>query len=234
MGIRNLFSSLKTKAQDATMEKALERMRDLKMSTSEKQIGKLLATHVRVLPTVKSAKVSVSREGLSVRLSFSDGRPSVRRDLRFVELLWTPHKRAFVFAPADEFEIQKEQEVYACVAAALAAVMQQMLGFNEKKLKEENFSTEVGPVTGVLARDGKLSFDLRRVPLLRQYLHFRVMGQAPMDHLNVTDCWCENGKLVVRMDNNRLVDQIKGMDLDPTTLRKMMKGEMGEDALNEQ
>jgi hypothetical protein len=234
MGVLNFFSSLKTKAQDATMEKALERMRDLKMPTTEKQINKLLDSHVRVLPGVKSAKVSVARAGLTVKVAYSDGRPSARHELRFVELLWTPHKRAFVFEQVDDLDISKEHAVYACVATALAAVMQQMLGFNEKKLKEESFSTEIGPVTGVLAKEGKLFFDMRRVPLLRQYLHYRVMGQAPMDHLNVQDCWFESGKVVVRIDNNRLVDQIKGMDLDPATLRKMMKGEMGDEALAEQ
>jgi hypothetical protein len=234
MGIVNFFSSWKTKAQDATMDKALERMRDWKMPTTQRAIGKQVVTHVLPLPGVSSAKVRISREGLNVKVSFSDGRTALRRELRFVELQWSPHKRAFVFEPVEQFDIQHEREVYACVVSALAAVLQQMLGFNEKKLKEENFSTAIGPVSGVLARDGKLYFDLRRVPLLRQYVHYRVMGQAPMDHLNVQDCWFEGSKIVVRIDNNRLVDQIKGMNLDQATLRKMMKGEMDADALAEQ
>ena len=62
--------------------------------------------------------------------------------------------------------------------------------------------------------------------MTRKYMYFRVMGQAVMDHLNVTDCWCENGRVMVRIDNNRVVDQIRNMNLDPSQLRRMLKGDM--------
>jgi len=228
MGILNLFGSLKNKAKDVTMDKVLERMRDLKMPVSERKVKKMIASHVMALEGIKSAKVGISREGLSVKASFSDGRQTVRRKMKFVELMWTPHKRSFIFEPDESFDYLKDQATYACVVTALATVLQQMLGFTDKKLKEEDFSKEIGQVTGVIEKDGKLYYDLRRIPLLRQYVHYRVMGQAPMDHLNVTDCWFENGKIVVRMDNNKLVDQIKSMNMDPATLRKMMKGDMSD------
>jgi len=233
MGMFDFIGSLKNKAKDATMEKMLEKMRDLKMPVSQKNINKLIASHVESLDNVKSAKVDVSNEGLTIKVSFRDGTPSIKRKLNFVELIWTSHKRAFVFEPTENFDISKEFATYACVVTALAAAMQQMLGFDKKKLEEQNFSTEIGNVvSGVLAKDNKLFFDLKRIPLLRQYVHFRVMGQAPLDHLNVTDCWCENGKIVVRVDNNRLVDQIKSMNMSMSDLQKMMKGQL-DDSANE-
>ena len=231
MGMFDFLGSLKNKAKDATMDKMLEKMRDLKMPVSQRKINKLIATHVETLPDVKSAKVDVSSDGLTIKVSFRDGKPSIKRKLNFVELIWTSHKRTFVFAPEEPFDVLKDFATYACVATTLAAVLQQMLGFDKKKLEEQNFSTDIGNiVTGVLDKDGKLFFDLKRIPLLRQYVHFRVMGQAPLDHLNVTDCWCESGKIVVRVDNNRLVDQIRSMNLSMSDLQKMMKGQLGDEA----
>ena len=226
MGMFDFVGSLKNKAKDATMGKVLERMRDLKMPISQRKVNKMITSHVETLEGVRSAKVSITREGLSTKVSFSDSRKTVKRKLNFAKLVWTSHKRAFVFEPAAPFDYMKDHATYACITTTLAAVLQQMLGFNEKKLKEENFSTEIGMVSGVMEKEGKLYYELKRMPLLRQYVHYRVMGQAPMDHLNVTDCWFENGKIVVRIDNNRLVDQIKSMNLDPSELRKMMKGDM--------
>ena len=97
MGIGNIFKSWKEKAQDATMDKVLERMRDLKQPIAEKKINEMIKTHVLTLPGIKSASVDVSREGLDIKVSFSDDRPTVKRRLKFVELVWTSHKRAFVF-----------------------------------------------------------------------------------------------------------------------------------------
>ncbi len=229
MGMFDFIGSLKNKAKDATMDKMLEKMRDLKMPVSQKNINKLIATHVETLPDVKSAKVDVSSDGLTIKVSFRDGKPSIKRKLNFVELVWNSHKRAFVFEPQDTFDAMKDFATYACVATTLAAALQQMLGFDKKKLEEQNFSTEIGNVvTGVLEKDGKLFYDLKRIPLLRQYVHFRVMGQAPLDHLNVTDCWCESGKIIVRVDNNRLVDQIRSMNMSMSDLQKMMKGQLDE------
>ncbi len=225
MGLLNFFSSLKQKAQDVTMDKALERMRDLKMPIAEKKVRALLVTHVACLPGVKHANLDISRTGIAIKATFSDGRPSLRRELTFAELVWTSHKRSFVFQPTEPFDYLKDQVTYACVATLLVAVLQQMLGFDAKKLKEENFSSEVGPITGVLDKDGKLYFDVRRMPVTRQYVNYRVMGQAPIEHLNVTDCWFENSRIMLRVDNNKLVDQIRNMKLDPATLRKMMKGD---------
>jgi len=225
MGMFDFIGSWKNKAKDATMDKVLEKMRDLKMPVSQKKINKMIATHVETLDGVRSAKVDVSSDGLTVKASFSDDRPSIKHKLKFVELIWTSHKRAFVFEPEEKFDYLNDHAAYACVATTLAAALQQMLGFDKKKLEEENFSTEIGFVTGVMEKDKKLFYDLKRIPLLRQYVHYRVMGQAPMDHLNVTDCWFENSKIIVRVDNNRLVDQIRNMDLSPADLRKMMKGD---------
>lgn len=210
------------------MDKVLERMRDLKQPIAEKKINEMIKTHVLTLPGIKSASVDVSREGLDIKVSFSDDRPTVKRRLKFVELVWTSHKRAFVFEPAEPFDYMKDQPTYACVATALTAVLQQLLGLDAKRLKEEKFSTDIGFVTGVMEKDGKLQYDLRRIPLLAQYVHYRVMGQAPLDHLNVKDCWFEGGKIIVRIDNNRIVDQIKGMNLDPASLRRMLKGDFSE------
>jgi len=233
MGLLNFFSSLKEKAQDVTMDKVLERMRDLKMPIAERKVRKLLDTHVRTLPGVRSADVDISRDGLTVKASYSDGRPASKHILKFVEMVWTSHKRSFVFAPAEPFDYLKDQVAYACVATVLVAILQQMLGMNEKKLEEEKFSTEVGPVTGVLEKDGKLHYDVRRIPVVRQYVNYRVMGQSPVEHLNMTDCWFENGRIVVRVDNNKIVDQIRSMNLDPAALRKMMKGDYSDFMDNE-
>ena len=226
MGMFDFIGSLKNKAKDATMDKVLEKMRDLKMPISQKKINKMIATHVETLEGVKSAKVDVSSDGLTIKASFRDDRSSIKHKLKFVELIWSSHKRAFVFEPEEKFDVMKDHAAYACVATTIAAALQQMLGFDKKKLEEENFSTEIGNViTGVMEKDGKLFYDLKRIPLLRQYVHYRVMGQAPMDHLNVIDCWFEGGKIVIRIDNNRLVDQIRGMDLSMSDLQKMMKGD---------
>ncbi|MCK4983497.1 MAG: hypothetical protein KAS17_11270 [Victivallaceae bacterium] len=226
MGMFDFVGSLKNKAKDATMDKVLEKMRDLKMPTSQKKVNKNIETHVETLDGVKSAKVSINSDGLVIKVSFSDKRDTIKRTLGFEELIWTSHKRAFVFKPDTPFDYMKDQAAFACVITTIATVLQQMLGFNDKKLKEENFSTDISMVTGVMEKDGKLYYEMKRIPLLRQYVNYRVMGQAPMDHLNVIDCWFENGKIIVRIDNNRLVDQIRGMDLDPAELRQMMKGDM--------
>jgi len=49
-----------------------------------------------------------------------------------------------------------------------------------------------------------------------------VMGQSPLDYLNVIDCWLESGKFIVRIDNNAVVDRLKSMD--PKQLQEAMKG----------
>jgi len=225
MGIGNFFSSLKDKAKDATMDKVLERMRDLKLPVSQRKVNKMIASHVEALDGVKSAKVDISRDGLTVKVSFSDGRPSLKRHLKFAELIWANHKRSFVFEPDVPLDCLKDQATYACISTMLACVLKQMLGFTDKNLKDVSFSTTIGPVSGIMEKNGRIFYDIRRIPLLRQYTHYRVMGQAPMDHLNVTDCWFEGGKIVVRIDNNRLVDQIRGMNLSMSDLQKMMKGD---------
>ena len=228
MGIGKFFGSLKNKAKDATMDKVLERMRDLKLPVSQRKINKMIASHVETLDDVKSAKVDLSREGLTVKVSFSDDRPSIKRCLKFVELIWSNHKRSFVFEPEEPFDCLKDHATYACIATTLAAVLKQMLGFTDKNIKDDSFKNDIGPVSGIMEKDGKIFYDIRRVPLLRQYTHYRVMGQAPMDHLNVVDCWFEGSKIMVRIDNNKIVDQIKNMNLDKESLRKMMKGDMSD------
>jgi hypothetical protein len=228
MGIKNLFSGLKDKAQDITMEKALERMRDLKQPISESKIKKLLATHVETIEGIKSAKVSISHEGFTVKVSYSDGRPATKRTLFFEELVWTSHKRSLVLRPDESYDVTKDHGTYACIVTLLAAVLREMLGMTQKNVKTVEFSTEIGVISGVIEKEGKHYYDFRRVPLLRQYVHYRIHGHAPIDHLNVTDCWCENGKVVVRIDNNKIVDQIKNLNLDPAQLRNMMKGDMSD------
>ena len=228
MGIGTLFSSMKNKARDVTMDKVLERMRDLKLPVSQRKINKKVSSHINGLADIKSANVAITRSGFEIKVSFHGDHPTIKRKLAFVELIWTSHKRSFVFEPDTSFDYLKDQATYACVVSALAAVLMQLLSFTDKKLKDETFSKEIGPVTGVMEKDGKLYYDIRRIPLLRQYAHYRIMGQAIMEHLNVIDCWCENGKMVVRIDNNKLVDQIKNMNIDPATMRKMMKGDMSD------
>jgi len=228
MGIGKFFGSLKDKAKDATMDKVLERMRDLKLPVSQRKINKMIDEHVEALDGVKSAKIDLSREGLTVKVSFSDDRPSIKRRLNFVELIWTNHKRSFVFEPDEPFDCLKDHATYACTATALACVLKQMLGFTDKNIKDVSFKTDIGPVSGIMEKDGKIYYDIRRIPLLRQYTHYRVMGQAPMDHLNVVDCWFESSRIMVRIDNNKIVDQIKNMNLDKDTMRRMMKGDMSD------
>ena len=87
MGLFNFFGSLKQKAQDVTLDKVLERMRDMNVPVSQRAVGKLLATHVLPLPGVKSASVDISRDGLTVKLAYTDQRPAVKQHLRFAELL---------------------------------------------------------------------------------------------------------------------------------------------------
>lgn len=227
MGLFDFVRSLKEKTQDAMVEKALEQMRDLKLPVSEKAVNKLVPTHLLTLPGVKSASIDIAREGLTVAVKYNDGRPAEKQTLRFIELVWTPHKRAFVFQAEPGFDYQKAYGIYAGVVTCLAAVMQQMLNIGEAKLKEANFSTDIGPVvSGVIEKDGKLWYEPRRIPLLRQYMYYRIMGQPVMDHLNVTDCWFENGRIMIRIDNNRIVDQIKSLQLDPAQLRRMLRGDM--------
>lgn len=208
------------------MEKALERMRDLKQPVSEGKIKKLLSTHVESINGIKSARVSISHEGFTVKVSYSDDRASTKRKLFFEELVWSSHKRSLVLRPEEPYDVMKDQGTYACIATTLAAVLREMLGMTQKNMKTMEFSTDIGPVSGVMEKEGKHYYDFRRISLLRQYVHYRIHGHAPIDHLNVTDCWCENGKIVVRIDNNKIVDQIKNLNLDPAQLRNMMKGDM--------
>lgn len=210
------------------MDKVLERMRDLKLPVSQRKINKMIDSHVETLEGVKSAKVDVARDGFHIKVSFKDDRQSIKRIFTFSELIWTSHKRSFVFEPDSPFDFLRDQASYACIVSALATVLMQMLSFTDKKLKDVPFSKEIGPVTGVMEKDGKLYYDVRRIPLLRQYANYRIMGQAIMDHLNVIDCWFENGKIIIRIDNNKIVDQIKNMNIDPAALRKMMKGDLSD------
>ena len=210
------------------MDKVLERMRDLKLPVSQRKINKMIDSHVETLEGVKSAKVDVARDGFHIKVSFKDDRQSIKRVFTFSELIWTSHKRSFVFEPDSPFDFLRDQASYACIVSALATVLMQMLSFTDKKLKDVTFSKEIGPVTGVMEKDGKLYYDVRRIPLLRQYANYRIMGQAIMEHLNVIDCWFENGKIIIRIDNNKIVDQIKNMNIDPTALRKMMKGDLSD------
>ena len=210
------------------MDKVLERMRDLKLPVSQRKINKMIDSHVETLEGVKSAKVDVARDGFHIKVSFKDDRQSIKRVFTFSELIWTSHKRSFVFEPDSPFDFLRDQASYACIVSALATVLMQMLSFTDKKLKDVPFSKEIGPVTGVMEKDGKLYYDVRRIPLLRQYANYRIMGQAIMDHLNVIDCWFENGKIIIRIDNNKIVDQIKNMNIDPAALRKMMKGDLSD------
>ncbi|MCX7846807.1 MAG: hypothetical protein N2595_02070 [bacterium] len=227
MGLISFVRSLKKKTQDVMLEKALEQMRDMKMPVPEKAVRKLIPSHMLTLPGVKSAAIDIRREGLRVQVKYRDGRPTERQFLRFVELVWTGHKRAFVFQPDPPFEYQKAYGIYAGVVTCLAAVLRQMLNVGEAQLKAAQFTSEIGPgVSGVIEKEGKLWFEPRRVPLLRQYMYFRIMGQPVMDHVNITDCWFENGRIMVRIDNNRVVDRIKQMNLDPEQLRRMLRGDM--------
>jgi len=210
------------------MDKVLERMRDLKLPVSQRKINKMIDSHVETLEGVKSAKVDVARDGFHIKVSFKDDRQSIKRVFTFSELIWTSHKRSFVFEPDSPFDFLRDQASYACIVSALATVLMQMLSFTDKKLKDVTFSKEIGPVTGVMEKDGKLYYDVRRIPLLRQYANYRIMGQAIMEHLNVIDCWFENGKIIIRIDNNKIVDQIKNMNIDPAALRKMMKGDLSD------
>ena len=225
MGMFDFIGKAKDKVKDVTMEKVLEKMRDLKMSASQKQVNKMVDACVEKIDKIKSAKTGINRAELTVKVSYNDDTPAFKCKLKFVELMWTSHKRSFVFEAEEPFDYQKEQGAYLCVVATLATILQQMLGMKKEMIAEANFSHEVGPISGVMEKDGKLFYDVKRIPLLRQYANYRMMGQAPMDHLNVVDCWFESGKAVVRIDNNRIVDQIKGMNLDPAALRKMMQGD---------
>ena len=228
MGMFDFIGKAKDKVKDVTMEKVLEKMRDLKMSAKQKHVNKMVDACVENIDNIKSAKAEINRAELALKISYKDGTPTFKRKLKFVELMWTSHKRSFVFEPEEPFDYKKEQGAYLCVVATLATILQQMLGMKKEMIEEANFSHEVGPITGVMEKDGKLFYDVKRIPLLRQYANYRMMGQAPMDHLNVVDCWFESGKAVVRIDNNRIVDQIKGMNLDPAALRKMMQGDIGD------
>jgi len=225
MGMFDFIGKAKDKVKDVTMEKVLEKMRDLKMSAKQKHVNKMVEACLEKTDNIKSAKAEINRAELALKISYKDGTPTFKRKLKFVELMWTSHKRSFVFEAEEPFDYKKEKGAYLCVVATLATILQQMLGMKKEMIEEANFSHEVGPITGVMEKDGKLFYDVKRIPLLRQYANYRMMGQAPMDHLNVVDCWFENGKAVVRIDNNRIVDQIKGMNLDPAALRKMMQGD---------
>ncbi len=225
MGMFDFIGKAKDKVKDVTMEKVLEKMRDLKMSAKQKHVNKMVDACVENIDNIKSAKAEINRAELAIKVSYKDGTPTFKRKLKFVELMWSSHKRSFIFEAEDPFDYKNEQGAYLCVTATLATILQQMLGMKKEMIEEANFSHEVGPITGVMEKDGKLFYDVKRIPLLRQYANYRMMGQAPMDHLNVVDCWFESGKAVVRIDNNRIVDQIKGMNLDPAALRKMMQGD---------
>jgi len=228
MGMFDFIGKAKDKVKDVTMEKVLEKMRDLKMSASQKQVNKMIDACVENIDNIKSAKVAINRSELVIKAVYNDDTPIFKCKLKFVELVWTSHKRSFVFEAEEPFDYKNEYGGYVCVVATLATILQQMLGMKKDMIAEAGFSHHVGPISGVLEKNSKLFYDVKRIPLLRQYANYRMMGQAPMDHLNVTDCWLENGKAIVRIDNNRIVDQIKSMNLNPADLRKMMQGEIGD------
>ena len=228
MGIKDWFGSIKNKTQEFAIDKALEKMRDLKQPTKEKEINKLLETHVAVLPGVKSADVDINSDCITFKVKFTDDRATLVRKLTFKKLIWDSQKRAFVFGFTEEkFDVLQDHITYACVCTMLVAVLKQLLGINEKTLEhfKTDFTTEIGPITGnVMEKDGEIFYELKRIPVLRQYAYIKVMGQSPLDHMNVTDCWVERGQMVVRIDNQKIVDQIKSMNLSPEQLKQMMQG----------
>ena len=221
MGIGDFFSGIKGKVTDTVMEKAIENMRDLKVPVKEGVANELIEQCIVGKNGIKKASVDLSRDGVAVKVVFSDDRETIKRTLGFEKMIWTPQKKAFNFRCGDA---PIEWPVYACVAVTLGALLRQIMGFNEKKTPyKDEFSKEVGDLMeGILQRDGIVNFDLRRVPFLRQYYYFRVMGQCPLDFLNVVDCWLEGGKFIVRIDNNAVVDRLKAMG--PEKLKEAMKG----------
>lgn len=225
MGIGDFFSGIKGKVKDKVtetfLEKAIENMRDLKIPVKESSVNELLEKCLWGKGGIKKASVDLSRDGVAVKVTFEDGREAVKRTLEFEKMIWTPQKKAFNFRCGDE---PVQWEVYACIAVTLGCIARQVLGFNEKKCPyKDDFSCEVGPLAeGMLQREGIANFDMRRVPFLRQYYYFKVMGQSPLEHLNLVDCWLEGGKFIVRMDNNAVVDKLKGMN--PEQLKAAMQG----------
>ena len=221
MGIGDFFSGIKGKVTESVMEKAIENMRDMKAPVKEGTVNDFIEECLYGKNGIKKASVDLSRDGVEVKVSYSDGRESTKRTLEFEKMIWTPQKKAFNFICGDE---PLDWGTYACVCVTLATLLRQIMGFNEKKKPyKDEFSRVIPPIIeGILQKDGKVNFDLRRVPFLRQYYYFKVMGQAPLDYLNVVDCWLEGGKFIVRIDNNAVVDKLKSMD--PKQLQEAMKG----------
>jgi len=221
MGIGDFFSGIKGKVTESVMEKAIENMRDMKAPVKEGVVNDLIEECLAGKNGIKKASVDLSRDGVEVKISFTDGRETEKRRLEFEKMIWTPQKKAFNFICGEE---PLSWPCYACFCVTIAAILRQIMGFNEKKTPyKDEFSREIPPVIeGILQKEGKVNFDLRRVPFLRQYYYFKVMGQSPLDYLNVIDCWLESGKFIVRIDNNAVVDKLKGMD--PQKLQEAMKG----------
>ena len=228
MGIKNWFGSIKNKTQEFAIEKALEKMRDLKQPVKEKEINKLLETHVAILPNIKSADIDINSERIAIKVKFKDDKPTLIRELTFKKLIWDTQKRAFVFGfHKEKFDILQDQVTYACICTMLIAALKQLLGINEKTMDhfKTEFSKEIGPVTGIIEKDGEIFYELKRIPVLRQYAYVKVMGQSPLDHMNITDCWIESGQMTIRINNEKIVNQIKSMNLSPEQLRQMMQGQ---------
>lgn len=230
MGIGDFFSGIKGKVTESVMEKAIENMRDLKTPVKEGAVNDLIEQCLNGKNGVKKASVDLSRDGVEVKVSYSDGRETEKRLLGFDKMIWTPQKKAFIFNCGDE---PISWGVYAAVCVTLGTLLRQIMGFNEKKTPyKDEFSKEIQPmIEGILQKEGKVNFDLRRVPFLRQYYYFKVMGQSPLEYLNVVDCWLEGGKFIVRIDNNAVVDKLKSMD--PKQLQEAMKN-FKESDLNEE
>lgn len=226
MGLGDFFSGIKNKVKDVALDKALENMRDLKMPVKEGVIEDMLETHVNGKYGIKKANVDLSRDGIDVKVTFEDDRPTLKRHLNFEKMVWLSHKKGFNFTCTEAYDAEHDFPTYACVAVTLAALLRQIMGLNEKKNPyKAEFSTEIGgDVEGVRVSEGVINFDIRRVPLLRQYAYYRIMGQCPLEHLNVVDCWLESGKFIVRIDNNALVEKIKSMNLTPEQMRELQQG----------
>ena len=220
MGIGDFFSGIKGKVTESVMEKAIENMRDLKVPVKEGAVNDLIEQCLVGKNGVKKASVDLSRDGVEVKISYSDGRDSEKRLLGFEKMIWTPQKKAFNFTCGEE---PLSWGVYACMCVTLGTLLRQIMGFNEKKSPyKDEFSKDIQPIIeGILQKEGRVNFDLRRVPFLRQYYYFKVMGQSPLEYMNVVDCWLEGGKFIVRIDNNAVVDKLKSMD--PKQLQEAMK-----------
>ena len=59
-------------------------------------------------------------------------------------------------------DLMAETQVEVIVATALAAVLQVMLGFKDDTLKEQKFTTDIGPVSGIIEKDGDVDYEAHR------------------------------------------------------------------------